>query len=127
MPDLNATIDEVPVGDSRTIIRNVPGVPTGMTITKAWFTIKENTSQLDNQALVFKEVTNVSSSAGQITNTGGSGTGAVKFIINPVDSGKLTPLDEYEYGIKVLLSDGNAYTFEKGVWISQAAIIRTSS
>lgn len=117
-----------------TIDRVASGVPSGVTISKAWLTVKAAVSDADGSAIIQKEVT-----TSDVPGTGqieADGTGDVDFIVRF----DLTRADVLAIGletsstpkrffdIQVLASDGNPYTAEIGrVWCREAEVTQATS
>ena len=125
MPDFEATISGYAVGDAleirRTINRTESGLDSGLTITKAWLTIKTDPSISDaddSNALVQKEITTTDvSGTGQIENDGGGDVDPVlRFDLTPTDTRDIG-VTHRKYDIQVLTSNNDPYTGEKGeIW-----------
>ena len=114
MPTLNSIIDDLVVGSDLWIRRPITGLPAGVTLSQAWLTIKENSTQTDAQAIIQKSITSAATSQGQITDTGADTAGELLFYLIPLDTEKLDPCLIYEFDVKVKLSDGRYSTPEKG-------------
>ena len=115
MPDYSATITNFVAGDDLTVTRTITGVPAGDTLAKAWLTVKRRQRDLDAAAIFQKEITPVDvPGTGEITDTGGDGTGAVRFDLADEDTLLLEPLRGYYYDIQVLTANGFIYTPETG-------------
>lgn len=101
-----------------TIDRTASGVPAGVTITKAWLTVKAAVADAD-PGLVQKAITTSDvPGTGQIEN---DGTGDVDFVVrfdltraDTLAIGTLAGGKRY-FDVQVLASDGNPYTAEIGV------------
>lgn len=121
-PTLNSQIASGYVaGNTFNIPRVVPAIPTGLTISKAWLTIKVNETDAD-PGVVQKAITStLVAGQGQITaigdGTGGEpvGTGALFFIITSADSTLLGAGKKYVFDVKLKFSDGSFATTERGV------------
>lgn len=115
--------------DGLRVTRQVPGLPTGRTIQKAWLTLKQTEYEADPagpNAPRQKIVTVTANANGQVTDNGSGagsnpvGTGALLFIFLPTDFTttpdgiKIAPGTLYEYDIKILEDDGTPATIEKG-------------
>jgi hypothetical protein len=98
-------------GGSLDVVRTVTNVPGGETLTKAWLTIKKLATDADPGVLQ-KVITSASTSAGQITNAGGSGTGALLFTLASADTAALVVNQNYVYDVQVLTSGGRVLTLE---------------
>jgi hypothetical protein len=118
MPNLDAKIEDFVEGDSfairRTVKRTASGLATGVTVTKAWFTIKALLADAD-PGLVQKEITTGDvPGTGQIEDDGGGDVNPVlRFDILAADTRAVGPTERY-YDIQLLLSDGTITTPEAG-------------
>jgi hypothetical protein len=84
----------------------VPNIPIGLTVTKAWFAVKVNQTDSDDDAVVFKTITAVESSEGQIINSGTNGVAVVQFVILSTDTASMLTNTTYISAVKVLFSNG---------------------
>lgn len=108
------------LGNDLDVIRSIPNVPAGQTLTKAWLTVKAKETDAD-PGLIQKAITAAAvPGVGQITNNGSGGTGSVTFQLTAVDTqpgtnpaGIVAGLP-YFYDIKVQTSAGKLYTVETG-------------
>ncbi len=117
VPILNSTIDDLVMGNDDLLIRDVDAIPDGLTMTKAWFTIKENLTQDDEEAPIQKVITPSLGADGQITDDGtDDGVGRISFRIQASDITRqnFSSRRLYYYDVKILLSDGKVYTREIG-------------
>ena len=116
MAELNVKDRDLVAGDTWTFIRTYAGLPTGVTISKVYLTIKENETDLDAAAKVQKSITTSATADGQITDADSSGDGEIAFniIIEASKSDDLTPEVDYFYDFQGIDSNGYVYTFEKG-------------
>jgi hypothetical protein len=101
-------------GDGWRVIVTVTDIPAGLTLTKGWFTVKRYKSDLDADALFQRIVTTVLDAHGQITDTGGDGSGSLYFLIPLTSTALAEPSRRYEYDIQVLTSDGQPSTIYIG-------------
>ena len=118
MSDLNAQLDIEVLGDDFEVPRIIGNLPSGVTLSKAYFTVKANESDLDADAIFQKTITSVLDNAqGQITDTGADGTGAYVFYLQAADTVLMTANVRYFYDIQLVLSNNRLKTPEKGqVW-----------
>ncbi len=114
LPQYRQKIRDFVCGDSLRIDRTVRGIPSTLTITKSWFTVKTNATDVDASAVLQLSVTSTLTSSGQVTDTGSDGTGAVRFTVAPSQTLLLTPGFSYYFDIQILLSDSGLYTISKG-------------
>lgn len=116
MANYEATIANFVAGDHLSVERTITAVPSGTTISGAWFTIKRKYTDLDAGALVQKFITAIyQADIGHIDDIGADGTGHLIFLLTPADTIKLTPLSDYKYDIQVRLDSGMINTPESGV------------
>jgi hypothetical protein len=101
-------------GDSLIVQRTIRRIPSGLTLTKSWLTVKDVVTDLDADAIFQKTITATLSSAGQITDTGSDGVGTVRFTLSHAETILLTPGVSYFFDIQVVLSDGGLFTVSKG-------------
>jgi hypothetical protein len=131
MSTLGATIpaagEDFVAGDDLDVRRTVTGVPAGQTLTKAWLTFKTNRFDTDVNALLQKTITSAPTSSGQITDTGGSGTGVILFQLTNVETLALPIGIDTPYEIKVLTSASKVYTAEQGLYTSTRRITQAIS
>lgn len=101
-------------GDDYTVRRNVVGLPSTITISKAWFTVKRTKSDPDS-SIFQKEVTAVETAAGEIEDIGNGGTAVLRFDLSPANTLLLAELVTYFYDIQVKLSNNKLSTPEEGL------------
>lgn len=114
MTKIGIKIENVVIGDDFRVRRTYTSLPTGVTITKAWLTLKESESQDDDDALALKEITGTLGAAGHITDadtTGGSI--AMFFDLSRTETADAKSMP-YVYDVQVKASDGAIHTLEKG-------------
>lgn len=128
-PNLIDNILDFVYGDTFSITRTITGIPTGQTITRAWFTVKSSDVLPDNQALVQKIVdTTDNPGTGQIEDNGaGDGTGTVRFDILPADTASADESVVYLFDIQVETSAGDLYTSNRGTFKGLGQITRATS
>lgn len=127
MPNYEATIADFVIGDDLVIERSITTVPSGQTITDAWFTVKRKYSDLDVDALIQKEITPVlQATIGHIDDTGADGTAHLIFYLTPTDTLLLNPLSDYRYDIQLKLSGGSISTPEIGIITAFPQVTRSS-
>lgn len=119
MPNFEGTITNFVAGDDITVERTITLVPSGQTITNAWFTVKRNVTDTDALAVFQKTITtSLVANVGHIDDTGADGTGHLMFYIVAAQTILLTPYSEYRYDIQVKLNGGAISTPETGVIIA---------
>lgn len=114
MANYEGIIADFVAGDDFTIERTITAVPSGQTITNAWFTVKRTIDDADVLAIFQKTITSASTSSGQIDDTGADGTGHLYFTLLAADTVLLTPYSDYRYDIQIKLSGGGISTPELG-------------
>ncbi len=125
MPDYNAQISGFATGDDllvrRTIDRSASNLPAGVVIAQAWFTVKEEESDIDLDAIVQKDITTIDVSAtGQIEEDGSASGGdadpILRFDLTDSDTRAIGTPHRF-YDIQVKTDTGSIYTGEKGeIW-----------
>ena len=115
MTDIGEKIDPIVIGDDFTISRTYIDVPTGVTITKAWLTVKASDRQLDAAALMQLDITTSLTANGQITDADTTdGTIAMVFKLARAKTALALPNVQYGYDVQVKASDGLIHTMELG-------------
>lgn len=110
-------LNPIAKGDARTVRRTFKNLPTGVTISKAWLTIKSREKDTDAQALIQKDITTSLTAKGQITDASTSdGQIAMVFEIAKEDSAQaaIKVNVDYPFDIQVLRSTGQPHTLVKG-------------
>jgi len=100
-------------GDAFGVNRTITDIASGRLLTKAYLTAKALPGNADPGVFQLT-ITAVASSAGQITNTGASGTGSLVFTVTSAQSALLDSTLTYVYDIKVIYDDGEPVTVEVG-------------
>ncbi len=127
-PAYRQRIRDFVCGDSLRVERTILSLPTGLTVSKAWLTIKSEATDLDAAAIVQLSITSTLTSAGQITDVGTtSGDGAVRFTLLPAQTLLLTPEQVYVWDIQILLSDGGIYTPGMGTIVGEQQVTIATS
>jgi hypothetical protein len=115
MTKTGVQIRGVVIGDDFRVQRTYTSLPTGLSITKAWMTVKESDRQSDAAALLQKEITASVTADGQITDadtTGGSI--GLYFDLARAETGAARHSSPYVYDVQIQVSDGAIHTLEKG-------------
>jgi len=122
--NLSGAIRDLVVEDDYDLVRNIEGIPVDATIVEAWLTIKISELDSDTDAIIQKEITPISSAAGQITDDGSTdaGSGQVLFQLNNQETALLVAERSYFYDIQVKSSSGKYSTREKGALIPVAQV-----
>jgi hypothetical protein len=126
--NLSVEIDDYVAGDDLRIVRTYTGLAGGISISKAYFTIKRHATDLDADAILQKEINSASSISGQITDTSTSGGSiALYFDLSGGETASLTPLIPYEYDIQIITVAGAVYTCEKGSMVMHQGVTDATS
>ncbi len=127
-PQYRQRILDFVCGDSLRVERTILGLPTGLTLTKAWFTVKATETDADAAAMFQLSITTTLTSAGQITDAGTtSGEGTVRFTATPAQTLLLTPDQVYAWDVQILLSDTGIYTPCKGTIMGEQQVTIATS
>lgn len=125
MPTLNGLINSHIVGDDllirRTIDRTLSGIPTGVTVTDAWFTVKMAPliTDVDDTVNVLQKQITVTDvpGTGEIED---DGTGDVDIVLRfdlKDEDTRLIGTSHCDYDIQVKTDGGGIYTGERGeIW-----------
>lgn len=125
MANLNDNISGFVAGDTLEVRRTITGIPAGQTISKAWLMVKIMQTDVDASAIITKEITDANQAGiGHVTDTGGDGTGEVRFDLTPANTALLVSGNSYAFGIKIRTSTGNLYTPFKGTISAEVRIIQ---
>lgn len=124
-------ITDVVVGDDWDIDRVLGNaaypIPAGRTVTKAWFTVKNNKSDADAAAVVGPiAITAAATSYGQITDAGSGSprTARVVFLVPKAEttSADVTAGKSYHYDIQAMLDNGTVKTVDVGRLVAKAGV-----
>lgn len=110
---IDQTIRERVVGDDLDVLRTVEDIPSGLTLAKAYFTVKADLTDPDGSAVVQKTVTTASGADGQIEDAGADGTGTIRFILDNADTDAMGNR-WLDYDVVVVYSNGKSETLEVG-------------
>lgn len=125
---LGVSITRLVAGDTWKLIRTYTGLQTGVTISKVYWTVKNDPTDADGAALFQKSITSSLASTGQITDASSSdGTIAFNIIATAANTASLTVDQEYYYDLQGIGSDGAVYTFETGSIIPAQGVTTASS
>lgn len=130
MAALDQTITGKVAGDDLRIDRQYIDLPTGITITKAWFTVKRRKTDADADALIGpKEITTSLTNDGHITDAVSTSDLAIAmyFDLSQAETGALRPFHCYYYDVQVKTSAGAIYTCELGKIVMQQGITVTTA
>lgn len=117
-----ASIITMGSGSAISIRRSVPIIQGTGTADKCWLTIKSNITHSDAQAVVKKSITTTSSTSGQITDNGASGSAVFQFEINATDAIKLEGGKTYYFDIWLKTSLKDPSRVDNGVVIVERAV-----
>jgi hypothetical protein len=102
------------VGTDFNVERTVTDVPAGLTLARAWFTLKNSPADADPGVLQKVITPSANPGVGQITDTGADQTGKVVFEFTGAQTSTLVPGKRYYYDIQIELSNGTDSQFEDG-------------
>jgi len=101
-------------GDGFSLRRDVI-VPPGLTVTKAYLTVKTNQTDVDGSALFQKIITTSNvAGTGQIEDAGSSGIAVLRFDITSANTAATTKDTFVYFSLRVIYSDGTDITLENG-------------
>lgn len=127
MPNLKNLIDEIVAGDDIALTMTITSVPPGDTLAKAWMTVKAVPTDADPGVFQKVILPGFVSGQGQITDTGASGTGIVRFDLTAANTLLLTPGVIFYYDVKMLTAGGKVGTPESGAIIAKQRITVVSA
>jgi hypothetical protein len=108
-------IENVVQGDDFRVQRTYVALPTGVTIDKAWFTVKRHRALPDSEALLMKEITTTQTADGHIidpiTDNGNLG---MYFELTKMETGNARPGAIYTYDVQIKSTTGAIHTLERG-------------
>jgi hypothetical protein len=121
-------IGPIVIGDDFTIQRTYTTLEAGVTITKAWLTIKESDRQLDVDSLMQLPITTSLTANGQITDPDTTdGTISMVFKLPRAKTILAKPRFDYGLDVQVLASDGLIHTMElRGIYFVRGRTDATS-
>jgi len=127
MAELGIQIIELVAGNDIRVQREYTGLPAGVTLSKAWMTVKA--VKTDPDPGIFQLIiTTVLSSAGRITDADSAdGILAMFFDISKVQSALLTPKVKYNYDVQVMDLTVKIYTLEIGTIKLEQRVTSASS
>jgi hypothetical protein len=105
----------------------VGNLPNATTVTKAWLMVKTATSVADGSATISKTITTSNSAGtGHIEDDGTTDrTAILRFDLTNTNTTAVTADTTYVYGVRVLLSDGQAVEIENGTAVWRGANVKT--
>lgn len=117
MTQTDVKIENVVIGDAFRIQRTYTSLPTGVTIEKAWLTVKAGENDLDAAALFQKSITVNPSASGQITDADTtSGDLAMFFDLVEADTQNANPGQPYLYDVQIKRAgESKVHTLEMGL------------
>lgn len=116
------------IGDTWHLERTYTGLSTGVTLTKAYWTVKRSLADLDAAAVFQVAITTTSTAAGHIIDglTNG-GSVELAFIATATQSAGLLASERYYYDIQAIDNNGQIYTFETGYIEPQPQVTRATT
>lgn len=118
---VTSTITDFVVYDDLLVERTIDAIPSGQTVSQAWFTVKRKYSDIDSDAIISLAITTTPSSQGVIISN------VLDFYLTKTLTGLLTPLATYKYSVKIKLSNAQVYTPETGEIIGLPAVKQGST
>jgi hypothetical protein len=106
-------IDDFSPKDTYKLVRTIPSTPDDSSITDAWWTVKEDPTDPDSNAMFSLHITPTESDSGQVFNYTDL-TAQLSFIVQPTDSTLMDGVATYYYDIQVKLLNDEVYTIETG-------------
>ena len=127
MPTFDGKIEDFVAGADLQITRTITNVPDAVSLTKAWFTVKEIQAHADANAIFQKEITTSNvPGTGQITDAGSGSPpdriATVRFDFGDADTILLKGGQEYLYDVQVLTDGGAVYTPETGEIVARPGV-----
>ena len=120
MPPLKSALTGYVAGNDLQITRiPIANIPPGLTLAKAYFTVKVNATDADPGVLQIS-ITPTLSSAGQITDIGAGsgslpvGSGSLFFTLTKAQTLALGPGKAYAFDILLIFNNGTDATYEIG-------------
>lgn len=112
MPNYDAVINDVVLGNDIDVIRTVSPIPATQTVSEAWLRVMNPNG---NSQLYQKHITPVLvPGEGQIEDIGAGGVAICRFEMSATDTATLTGGESHPYGIQIKTSAGKIYEFEIG-------------
>jgi hypothetical protein len=123
MPNLASTITGFVKGDDLDIVRTVTNIPAGQVLAEARLTVRS----VDLSTIIFTKLITPSlvAGAGQITDTGADGTGALTFQLTGGTAGNTVGLaagTSYPFDIQLKTDANKHYTPEVGTITAVAEV-----
>lgn len=129
-PILNRNITErdgLFVGDHFDVQVNLTAIPTGLTLIKAWWTVKLNLTDADPGIIQKAITTTPVAGVGQITDDGTTDReGDLSFEWVPADTNLFTADIAYWFDVQVQYSNLKVRTFARGRWTAGAAVTQAT-
>lgn len=116
MAETNVRVENLVAGDTWKFNRTHTSLPTGVTIQKVYFTVKDNPEQDDADAVIQVFITDTLSVNGQITDNTTTSDGVIEFnVIVPSSLTNISTLKSFFYDFEGIATDDSVYTFETGL------------
>jgi len=127
MPNLSDIIDNYVAGDDRCIIREITGIPTGNTVTNAWFTVRDLEDFSGSTVIVQLTITTTATSQGQITDDGaGDGIATVRLELTGAQT-RLIGIVGFPFDIQIKLDDARINTPVAGTIRAEQEVTQVTS
>ena len=96
-------------GDDLRISRTYTGLAGGISVSRAYLTIKRLATYSDSTAILQKQITTSEGVTGQITDdTTTGGSLALYFDLTGAETGTMTPLVPYHYDVQIISQAGRS-------------------
>jgi hypothetical protein len=115
---VNGSITDLTAGEDWSVIRDITGLPVGITINAADFIVKASIYDPDTDALITCHVTTTPDAHGSI-GTGSDGIVTLTFLVPKADTDTLTHARPYSYRVQYNTSNGKTKIPERGILIPQ--------
>lgn len=132
MPNFSGAISGFAVGDDIEVYRTITNIPTGESVDKAWLTVKASISDLDEAALIQKQITaTLDNDEGIIADDGSLGTAILRFFLTSSNTSALgnpaRGTGSFPYDIQLKTSSGKIFTAEIGTITAVAQVTQSTT
>lgn len=125
---VTGTIKNLVVGDDLDVSRKIVELPTDVTISGAWFTVKAKATDFDTEAFIQKYISEIlATESGVITNDVANNSASLVFYLTHDETAVLQAATTYQYDIQLRTTAGKIYTPEVGTLTPIAGITTRSS
>jgi len=122
-------IENLVAGDDWIIRLTIVDITDDQELTDAWFTVKENIDNVDDDAVLQKHITAIEvANVGHIEDTGSDGTGVVRFNVTKLQTVLFKPYVRYEWDVQVKTDLGKYNTPRncRGYLIADPEVTKTT-